>query len=206
MARRHAFSGLQGATLERTLQRGIFAGFVASTIMGLFAMVASATYQGRGFFTPAYHVAFIIDPQTMGIALERAGAGDRFYFARESFVFGMAAHVIVAGVLGLLFTLVAMRLRLRGTRALAGGLVYGLVVMALMSALVLPQAAAFFGAGEPISRMGSEIGWATFVALHAVFGLSLGAWLYLRPQDLEGVASGSGSLTDTGSGRRGARS
>jgi hypothetical protein len=151
-------------------------------------------------------VAFIIDPQTMGIALERAGAGDRFYFARESFVFGMAAHVIVAGVLGLLFTLVAMRLRLRGTRALAGGLVYGLVVMALMSALVLPQAAAFFGAGEPISRMGSEIGWATFAVLHAVFGLSLGAWLYLRPQDLEGVPRRAAALTDAGPDRPGARS
>lgn len=189
MARLHALAGPQGATLERTLQRGIFAGFVASTVMGIFAMVASATYQGRGFFTPAYHVAFIIDPQTMGIALERAGAGERFYFSQESFVFGLAAHVIVAGVLGALFTVVAMTLHLRGTRALAGGLIYGLVVMVLMSALVLPPTAALFGAGEPISRMGSEIGWATFAVLHAIFGLTLGAWLYLRPQDLEGLAN-----------------
>ena len=186
MARVHGLAGgPQAEVLDRNLQTGIFAGFIASTIMGLFAMVASATYQGRGFFTPAYHVAFIIDPQTMGTALERAGAGDRFYFSRESFVFGMAAHVIVAGVLGALFVLVAMGLRLRGTRAVAGGLIYGLVVMVLMSVLVLPPMAALSDAGAPIARMGSEIGWATFAVLHAIFGLVLGTWLYLRPQDLE---------------------
>jgi hypothetical protein len=202
MSRLHAFAGPQGATVERTLTRGIFAGFGASAVMGFFAMVASVTYQGRGFFTPAYHVAFIIDPQTMGIAIERAGGGDPFYFSQESFVFGMAAHVMVAGVLGALFALVATRLRFRGTRAVAGGLVYGLVVMVLMSALVLPPTAALFGAGEPISRMGSEIGWATFAVLHAIFGLALGAWLYLRPQDLEEAAVGAAAPTAPGSVRR----
>ena len=206
MARIDALSGQRGAALERIFQRGIFAGFVSSTIMGVLAMVASATYQGRGFFTPAYHVAYIIDPQTVGIALERAAAGDRFYFSQESFIFGLAAHLIVAGVLGALFTFLAMRLRLRGTRALAAGVVYGFVVMVLMSVLVLPAAAAFFGAGERISRMGSEIGWATFAVLHAIFGLGLGAWLYLRPQDLEDVTSGAAALTDPRSGRLGARS
>jgi hypothetical protein len=138
-----------------------------------------------GFFTPAYRVAFIIDPETMGISLERAHAGDPFYFSRESFIFGMVVHLIVAGMLGLLFTVVARQLRLRGTRALIGGLVYGLVVMAIMSAFALPAGAHLFGAGEPMSRMGSEIGWPTFTALHAVFGLGLGVWLYVRPQDLE---------------------
>ena len=42
------------------------------------------------------------------------------------------------------------------------------------------------GAGEPISRMGGEIGWPTFVVLHAIFGLALGGWVYVRPQDLDG--------------------
>jgi hypothetical protein len=205
MGRLHAFAGPQGATLERTLTRGIFAGFVASVVMGFFAMVASVTYQGRGFFTPAYHVAFVIDPQTMGMAIERAGGGEPFYFSRESFVFGMAAHVMVAGVLGALFALVATRLRFRGTRAMAGGLIYGLVVMVLMSVLVLPPTAALFDAGEPISRMGSEIGWATFAVLHAIFGLALGAWVYLRPQDLEATASGAAAPTDPGSVHPGAR-
>ena len=186
MAELGGFVGGRSDALERIAQRGIFAGFGASTVMGLLAMVASATYQGRGFFTPAYHVAFVIDPNTMGISLARAGAGERFFFVREAFVFGLAAHVIVAGILGAVFTLLALKLRLGGTRALVGGVAYGLAVMVVMSALVLPVAASMSGAGDPISRMGSEIGWPTFAVLHAVFGLALGAWIYVRPQDLEG--------------------
>jgi len=180
------FAGRRSDALERIAQRGIFAGFGASTLMGVVAMVASATYQGRGFFTPAYHVAFVIDPDTMGKSLAKAGSGDRFFFSQEAFVFGLAAHVIIGCALGGLFTLVALKLRLGGTRALVAGLVYGLVVMAVMSAVVLPIAASMSGAGDPISRMGGEIGWPTFTVLHALFGLALGAWIYVRPQDLEG--------------------
>ena len=66
------------------------------------------------------------------------------------------------------------------------GLIYGLAVMTFMSVLALPLAANMSGAGEPISRMGGEIGWPTWVALHAIFGLALGTWIYVRPQDVEG--------------------
>ncbi|MEW6477487.1 MAG: hypothetical protein AB1679_34995 [Actinomycetota bacterium] len=180
------FAGRRSEALERTLEKGVFFGVLASIPMGLCAMTASATYQGRGFFTPAYHVAFTIDPNTMGLSLGRAAIGDRFFMSQEAFVFGLAIHVMVAGVFGAVFALVATKFRLRGTQALTGGLIYGLVVMVLMSALVLPVAGAAFDAGDPISRMGSEIGWATFAALHALFGLALGTWLYVRPQDLEG--------------------
>ena len=186
MAPVQGFAGRRAAALERTLEKGVFLGVVASIVMGLCAMAASATYQGRGFFTPGYHVAFIIDPNTLGQSLERAAQGDRFFMSQEAFVFGLATHVMVAGVFGALFAVLATSLRLRGSQALLGGLVYGLAVMVVMSALVLPVAGSAFGAGHPISRMGSEIGWATFAALHAVFGLALGTWLYVRPQDLEG--------------------
>jgi hypothetical protein len=91
---------------------------------------------------------------------------------------------MVGAALGVLFALAAKRLRLHSTRAIAGGLVYGIAAMVFMSLVVLPPAAALFGAGEPISRMGEEIGWPTFVAQFAVFGFVLGLWLYLRPQDV----------------------
>ena len=185
MAELGGFAGRRSDALERIAQRGIFAGFGASTIMGLLAMVASATYQGRGFYTPVYHVAFIIDPNTMGASLARAGAGERFFFSQEAFVFGLATHIIVAGIVGALFSLVALKLHFAGTRALVGGAIYGLAVMVVMSAIVLPVAASMTGAGDPISRMGSEIGWPTFATVHVVFGLALGAWIYVRPQDLE---------------------
>jgi uncharacterized membrane protein YagU involved in acid resistance len=172
------------AAFELTVSRGVFAGMVAGVSLGLFAMVASATYQGRGFFTPMYHAAFIIDGQTMGVAIDKAASGEPFYFARETFVFGMIVHVMVGGALGALFALVAKGLRLHGIRAIAGGLVYGIAAMVFMSLVVLPQAAALFAAGQPISRMGDEIGWPTFVAQFAVFGFALGLWLYVRPQDI----------------------
>ena len=185
MAPLEGFAGRRTEVLERTLEKGVFFGVLASIPMGLCAMTASA-FQGRGFFTPGYHVAFTIDPNTWGLSLQRAADGDHFFMSQESFVFGLAIHVIVAGIFGALFAVVATRLRLQGRQVLVGGVVYGLAVMALMSALVLPVAGSAFDAGDPISRMGSEIGWATFAALHAVYGLALGTWVYVRPQDLQG--------------------
>jgi uncharacterized membrane protein YagU involved in acid resistance len=172
------------AAFERIFERGVFAGMVAAVALGLFAMVASATYQGRGFFTPMYHAAFIIDEQTMGTSIAKAASGEPFYFFREAFYFGMIVHVMMGAALGVPFALAAKRLRLRSTRAIAGGLVYGIAAMVFMSLVVLPQAAALFAAGQPISRMADEIGWPTFVAQFAVFGFVLGLWLYLRPQDI----------------------
>jgi hypothetical protein len=172
------------SALERVIERGVFAGLVASVVMAVFAMVASATYQGRGLFTPLYHAAFIIDGQTLGMAIAKAGAGEPFYFFRETFIFGMIVQVMVGGALGAMFAVAAKGLRLHGTRALLGGLVYGLLAMVVMSLLVLPWAANLFGAGEPISRMGAEVGWPTFAAQFAIFGLALGSWVYLRPQDI----------------------
>ena len=186
MAQQQGFARWQPGQLELVLQKGIFAGFGASAVMGLFAMLASATYGGRGFFTPAYHVAFVIDPITMGQSLQKAEAGERFFFSHESFIFGMAAHVMVGAVFGAVFAVLALRLHLRERRAVVGGLIYGLAAMVLMSALVLPMVGQMSGAGQAISRMGGEIGWPTWVVLHAIFGLALGAWIYVRPQDLEG--------------------
>ena len=181
-------ASVQGFAKERPFQRiaerGVCAGLVASAVLGLFAMAASATYQGRGFFTPMYHAAFVVDPQTMGVAISKAGAGERFYFVRESFLLGMIIYVLVGGTLGALFGVVGRILHLHGMRALAGGVAYGLAVLVLMSLLVLPRVAAMSGAGDPIAHMGDEVGWPTFVSYFVVFGLVLGAWLYLRPQDI----------------------
>jgi hypothetical protein len=170
--------------LERIAERGVCAGLVGSAVMGLFAMVASATYQGRGFFTPMYHAAFTVDPQTMVASIAQATTGERFYFIRESFMVGMITYVFVGGTLGAVFGVLARVLRLHGARALAGGVAYGLAVMGVMSLLVLPRVGEMSGAGHPIADMGAEVGWPTFVSYFVVFGLVLGAWVYLRPQDI----------------------
>jgi uncharacterized membrane protein YagU involved in acid resistance len=186
MAQEQGFARWRPEVLELVLQKGIFAGFGASALMGLLAMAASATYAGRGFFTPAYQVSFTIDPNTLIQSLEKAKDGERFFFAQESFLFGTIGHVIVGSVLGAIFAVLAMKLHFRETRALVAGLVYGLGVMVIMSVLVLPVVAELTGAGQPISRLGGDIGWLTWVVLHAIFGLALGLWVYVRPQDVEG--------------------
>jgi uncharacterized membrane protein YagU involved in acid resistance len=186
MAEHEGFARWRGEELEAVLQRGIFAGFAASVAMAVPAMAASGTYAGRGFFTPAYHVAFTIDPNTLVQSLQKAEDGERFFFSQESFMFGSVAHIMVGAILGALFAVLAMKLQLRGKPALVGGLVYGLAILVLMSVLVLPVVAQVSGAGQQISRMGGEIGWLTWVVLHVIFGLVLGAWVYVRPQDVEG--------------------
>jgi hypothetical protein len=92
---------------------------------------------------------------------------------------------MVAGAFGALFAVLATKLRLEGQRILIAAAGYGLAVMAVMSALVLPTAGRLSDAGAPIAHMGSEVGWATFAALHVIYGLVLGAWIYVRPQDFE---------------------
>src|SRR2546423_4332444 len=161
-----AMTSIQGFTrerpLERIAERGVCAGLVGSAVLGLFAMVASGTYQGRGFFTPMYHAAFVIDPQTMVTSIGQAAAGERFYFVRESFLLGMITYVFVGGILGALFGVVARLLHFHGFRALPAGVVYGLIVMGLMSLLVLPWVGSMSGAGRPITHMGDQVGWPTF--------------------------------------------
>ena len=168
-------------TLEHVMERGVFAGLLASAAMGLFAMAASATYQGRGFFTPMYHAAIIIDEDTMATSIAKAGGGEPFYFFRETFIFGLIAYVILGGIFGIAFAAGARWLRLQGTRAVLVGLGYSLAVMLVMSFLVLPLAADAVGAGDALSKMGAEVGWPTFIAQFAVFGLALGGWVYKRP-------------------------
>jgi hypothetical protein len=170
--------------LERIVERGVFAGLVAGGVVALFAMMASATWQGRGFFTPMYHAAFVVDPQTLNMSLTKAAAGEHFYFAREAFTFGLIVYWMVGGAFGALFGLLARALRLRGARAIAGGLAYGLLAMVLMSLVVLPQVASMSGAGRPIAHMADDIGWPTFAAHFAVFGVALGVWVFIRPQDI----------------------
>jgi hypothetical protein len=50
---------------------GALLGVVAALVMGLFAMIASATYHDTGFFTPLHHIAStVIAPDAMMRSLE----------------------------------------------------------------------------------------------------------------------------------------
>jgi uncharacterized membrane protein YagU involved in acid resistance len=169
----------------RTFGAGAVAGMVAGAAMGMYAMVAAATYQGSGFFTPLYHIAStFIEPSAMETSMQRAMEGDLYYFSAGPALVGLAVHMMVAIVFGLVFASIVRRTGLHSGLAPIVGVVYGLTVFALMSAIILPVVADIFGAGKPISDMAQMVGYGTFAVEHALFGLVLGLWPLTRPQDI----------------------
>lgn len=174
-----------GPRFGRMVGIGIVAGIVAAIAMAMYAMIAAATYQSTGFFTPMYHIAStFIEPATMETSMEHASRGELFYFSPGPAALGMMIHIMTGIAWGVIFVVAAMALNLRGPLAPLVGIVYGLVVFAVMSFAVLPVVADIFGAGEPIAEMPEMVGYATFAIEHALFGLVLGLWLVPRRQDV----------------------
>jgi hypothetical protein len=130
----------------RTYGAGLVAGIVAGVAMAMYAMVAGATYQDSGFFTPLYHIAStFIEPTAMETSMQQAMGGDLYYFSAGPAIVGLVVHMMVAIAFGLIFAIVVRSLRLHGAPAPAVGVVYGLAVFAVMSVIVLPAAANLFG-------------------------------------------------------------
>lgn len=153
--------------------------------MAMYAMVAAATYQDTGFFTPLYHIAStFIEPKAMETSMQQAMNGDLFYFSAGPAILGLAVHMMVALVFGLVFASIVRGFRVHGVMALVAGIVFGLVVFAVMSLVVLPAVADLFGGGQPISDMPEMVGYGSFAVEHALFGLVLGLWPLTRPQDV----------------------
>lgn len=166
----------------RTILVGAAAGIVAAIVMGIFAMVAAATYQGTGFFTPLYHIASpLIDGDPMMTSMDAAARGDAFTFDAGPALLGLTIHMIVGAFWGAVFFALARAVGLRGGAALVvAGVVFGLAVMLFMSWVTLPLTAALIGGGKPIEEMPSMVGWGTFSLEHAIFGLILGIWAAAR--------------------------
>jgi hypothetical protein len=173
----------------RSAGTGALLGAVAAIAMGTFAMIAAATYQGTGFFTPLYHIASsVLDPSTMMRSMEAAARGDAFLFSAGPAVVGLGLHLITGAFWGAIFGLIVATGRLRGIVGLIAGIVYGLVVMLIMALVGLPLVAAIFGGGEPISEMPRLAGWGTFAIEHAIYGAVLGLWPLLRGTSQMAVA------------------
>ncbi|WP_306362926.1 hypothetical protein [Nocardia sp. CC227C] len=161
---------------------GALLGVAAAMVMAAYAMIAAATYQNTGFFTPLYHIAStVIAPDTMMTSVERAGAGSLFYFSFGPAVLGAVIHIMVGAVYGALFAVIARVTALHGLPVLTmAGIVWGLLVFAISTWIGLPLAAAIFGGGEPIRDMAGMVGYPTFIAEHLLFGAALGMMLAWR--------------------------
>jgi hypothetical protein len=185
------------SSIDRIVVPGILAGMVAAVPMGIFSMIAAATYQHRGFFLPMYHIASLLGDDTAARSLQEAASGDVFFFVPEPAIFGVAMHLVVGGFFGAIFAVVARVLlsRVEPSRALpsrasiiAVGVVYALLVMLLMSFVLVPAADAVLSGEERVSSFASVAGWGTFTIQHVIYGLVLGLWPVFRPQDFTSAA------------------
>lgn len=176
------------SSIDRILVPGILAGMVAAVPMGIFSMIAAATYQHRGFFTPMYHIASLLGDDTAARSLQEVASGDVFFFVPEPTIFGVAMHLVVGGFFGAIFSVVARAVvaRVVPSRAsiIAVGVAYALLVMLLMSLVLVPAADAALSGEERVSSFASVAGWGTFTIQHVIYGLVLGLWPVFRPQDL----------------------
>jgi uncharacterized membrane protein YagU involved in acid resistance len=172
--------GLPPAELERTLENGILTGLAAGVPMGLFMMLASASWGHAGVFTPFYRIAAVLDRAAYDISLEQAATGSRFWLELQSALPGVCVHLALAGLFGVLFVLLAQEGR--GARPVAlvlAGAAWGLVVAVVMIP-VLRLVGERVGGGALIAEVPAQLGWPTYLAMHLVYGLALGAVVALR--------------------------
>jgi hypothetical protein len=172
--------GLPPSELERTLEAGILDGLAAGVPMGLFMMLASATWGHAGVFTPFYRIAAVLDRAAFDISLQEAATGSRFWFEPQTALPGACVHLALAGVFGVLFVLLAHEGRGAGPIALMlAGVAWGVVVAAVMVP-VLRLAGRSVGGGALVAELPRQLGWPTYVGMHLVYGLALGAVVALR--------------------------
>ena len=125
--------------LGRTLIVGAIAGVIASLVMAMFAMIAAATYQHTGFFTPLYHIASLfLDPSTMMASMQQGMTGSNFYFVFGPAVVGALVHMMVGAMYGIVFAVIVRMAKLRGTNLIIGGMIYGAIIFAMSAWVGLP--------------------------------------------------------------------
>ncbi len=160
----------RSGTYGQFILRGAIWGIVASLVMALYAMIASAGL-GQGFLTPLYGIASPI-------------VGGRDMMASMSMVhvnigpllIGAIVHMMWGALYGVVFALLARQFGLQGVTGLIAGAVYGLIVMAIMMYIALP----IVGAGGMPQTVGFSFG-----VEHVIFGVVLGLWPLLRPVEFD---------------------
>lgn len=161
----------------RTISRTALAGIIASVAMGMVAMLAAATYQDTGFFTPLYHIAsLVVAPDSMMDSMMAASAGTTFTFVAGPALVGLMIHMMVGAAYGAVFGLILTRLPEPATAARIGaGMAFGVAVFAASAFVLLPMMSVVANDADAIKNMADMVGYPTFLLEHVVFGMVLGA-------------------------------
>lgn len=164
----------------RAASMGAVAGVIASLMMAAYAMIAAATYQGSGFFTPLYHIAStFISPDDMMSSMEGAMGGSNFEFYFGPALLGALIHMMVGAMYGVGFGVLANLTRIHEMALVAAAVLWGGLVFVISSFVGLPLAAAIFDSGDQITNMAELVGYGTFLIEHLIFGLFLGLILFM---------------------------
>jgi uncharacterized membrane protein YagU involved in acid resistance len=154
------------------LMFGAIVGMIGGVLMAIFTMLATATYLQMGFFTPMYAIAApLIGRQTLLTSMMHGA----FYFVPGPALLGLVVHLLWSAFWGMIFGLIAHGLHLTERVAIISGLVYGLLVMLIMSFIVVP----IVGAPDLLRLVGTF----SLIIAHALFyGLPLGLWPVVQPR------------------------
>ncbi len=160
-----------------TISRAALAGVIASVAMGMVAMLAAATYQDTGFFTPLYHIAsLVVAPDSMMDSMMAAAAGTTFTFTAGPALVGLMIHMMVGAMFGAVFGLILTRLPdLTTTTRIGAGMAFGVAAFAASAFVLLPIMSVVANDSDAIKNMASMVGYPTFLLEHVVFGMVLGA-------------------------------
>jgi uncharacterized membrane protein YagU involved in acid resistance len=164
--------------LIKLLLIGAIAGMIGGAVMAMFTMIATSTYLNMGFFTPLYAIASPLAGQQTLMSSQHQGL---FYFALGPALVGLVVHMMWSALYGMIFGLIVYATHLKGALAVISGIVYGVLVMLLMSFIVAPIADA--------PNLLQMLGGLSFTLGHLMFGLVLGLWPVVRPQDFVSSAS-----------------
>ena len=163
-------------TNGRFVLTSAIAGIIAGMVMAMYAMVASATFLGQGLFSPLYGIASpLVGQQALMTSMHQG-----VYFTLGPAIVGLIIHMMWSAVYGVVFGLIVRALHIQGAMAVGAGMLYGIVILLVMSFIVLP----IVGAGS----MPAMVGWPSFTIEHLMFGVALGLWPIVRPRDFTASA------------------
>ncbi len=150
-----AISRDTGGSVSSAVRAGA-AGLIAGLVFAMWAMIV-------GVFTTNLWAA----PQGIGQALGIGHQGHDFQIV--PFIVGLMGHMMNSIIFGLIFLGIAVALKLRGISAVIVGMIYGVVVYAVMYWVVLRNLLA----GTSGSFLTANPEWSWVVA-HLMFGGVLG--------------------------------
>jgi hypothetical protein len=157
-----AISRDTGGSASSAVRAGA-AGLIAGLVFAMWAMIV-------GVFTTNLWAA----PQGIGQAVGIGHQGHDFQIA--PFIVGLAGHMMNSIILGLIFLAIALALQLRGVAAVVVGMMYGIVVYAVMYWVVLRNLLS----GTSGSFLSANPEW-SWVLSHLMFGAVLGLLFVYGP-------------------------